>query len=39
MSKILLHLDADTSIKALQTALVNRGHVMMLLVHQMIGWL
>jgi hypothetical protein len=26
MSKILLHLDADTSIKALQTALVNRGH-------------
>ncbi|PMB23922.1 hypothetical protein CEN45_09370 [Fischerella thermalis CCMEE 5198] len=26
MSKILLHLDTDTSIKALQTALVNRGH-------------
>lgn len=26
MSKTLLHLDADTSIKALNTALVNRGH-------------
>jgi hypothetical protein len=26
MSKTLLHLDADTSIKALQTALINRGH-------------
>jgi hypothetical protein len=26
MSKPLLHLDADTSIKALQTALLSRGH-------------
>ncbi|MEY3222007.1 MAG: hypothetical protein RLZZ203_863 [Cyanobacteriota bacterium] len=26
MSKTLLHLDADTSIKALQTKLVNLGH-------------
>ncbi|MGF2036549.1 MAG: DUF5615 family PIN-like protein [Nostoc sp. CmiVER01] len=26
MSKLLLHLDADTSIKALHTALVARGH-------------
>lgn len=26
MSKILLHLDADTSLKALQNALVNLGH-------------
>lgn len=26
MSKALLHLDADTSIKALQTALLSRGH-------------
>ncbi|MEA5469685.1 DUF5615 family PIN-like protein [Spirulina sp. 06S082] len=26
MSKFLLHLDADASIKALQNALVNRGH-------------
>lgn len=26
MSKTLLHLDADTSIKALYNALINRGH-------------
>jgi hypothetical protein len=26
MSKLLLHLDADTSIKALHQALVSRGH-------------
>ncbi|WP_017294998.1 DUF5615 family PIN-like protein [Geminocystis herdmanii] len=26
MSKIRLHLDADTSLKALQNALVNLGH-------------
>jgi hypothetical protein len=26
MSKPLLHLDADTSIKALQAALLSRGH-------------
>jgi hypothetical protein len=26
MSRTLLHLDADVSIKALHTALVNRGH-------------
>ncbi len=26
MSKLRLHLDADTSIKALHTALVSRGH-------------
>ncbi len=26
MSKLKLHLDADTSIKALHTALINKGY-------------